>query len=184
MHVRGTRWISAVAALGLLLLWISPPGLARALEVEIDTEGSAIIEVPAVPGAVGLWLDVEAPGLVADDVVALLDGVPVPLRDTPFGAGAVVVHDGAAATLAVRLAIAAEPDIAITLVDAADRILLADSARVELPAASEGEPPATPEPTASPTPVPPSPDPVQPTPDGGPTASPTRPGLPSSGGDL
>ncbi|GAB3818539.1 hypothetical protein GCM10028820_21060 [Tessaracoccus terricola] len=169
-----------MAALGLLLLWISPPGLARALEVEIDTDGFAVIEVPAVPGAVGLWLDVEAPGLVAADVVALLDGVPVPLRDTPLGAGAVVEHDGAAATLAVRVGIAAEPDIAITLVDAADRILLADSARVEFPTGADGEPPATPEPT----PTPPSPDPTQSTPDGGQTAAPTRPGLPSSGGDL
>lgn len=177
MQLARSRLISAAVAIGMLLLWLSPPGSARALEVDVAPDGFAVVAVPAVPGATQLWIDVEAAGLVAEDVVATLDGDPVTLLQTPFGAGTVLVHDGAAATLAVGLAVDADPDIAITLADPEGRILLTDSSRVRLSALRGDQRPPTSQPTVTAEPPATSPPPSSP------PGSPQRPtpGLPSTG---
>lgn len=195
MHTRPSSWISAVVALGLLMMWCAPPGMARALDVAVGGDGYAVFTVAATPGADALWLDVEAPGLGAADMVVQIDGEPVVLLDTPFGAGAVLPHDGAAITVVVGLWVDADPDLSVTLADAEGRILLTDSARVALQAVAEDQvpppPPATTPPASAPpadhapasTPPASSRPPGSPPP-GPPPASTPRPGLPGSGADA
>lgn len=194
MHTRRSGWIGAAAALGLLLMWLSPPGTARALDVVVGGDGYAVFTVAATPGATQLWLDVEAPELAAADVVVQIAGEAVTLLDTPFGAGVVLGHDGAAITVVVGLRVDADPDLSVALADAEGRILLTDSARVALQAVTgdmiPSPPPTTPPATTPPaddTPAPTAPGvstPSGPPPPGNQPPGTPRPGLPGSGVDA
>lgn len=144
MPGRRSRWVSVFVVLGVIAL---SPVDAEALETRTTGDGLAVVTVPAVPGATRLWVDVEAPGLDAGTVVLQADGQPVALNDTAFGAGAVLENDGAARSLEIGLRRAANPDIAITLVDSDGRVLFSDVARVPLGVASE----LTPTPSATPS---------------------------------
>lgn len=204
MHHKPTRWVAGAALAAAMAM---SPAMAQALDVRIDASGYALIAVPEVGQAEQLWIDVEEPTLGADDVIVSLDGVPVTLRATAFGVGAALPHEGAAASLKVGLRRQADPDVAVTVVDADGRILFSDVERLSLsPVTDEPEPTPTPSPSTSPTPTAtasPSPTPTATaTPTGTPTASPTRgssaptspppptskprprPGLPSTGGEA
>lgn len=152
MRVQGYLRAGAMA-LALSVMWLAPPGTARALDVETETGGRALVAVPATAGATELWIDVEHPALTAEEMVVRIDGVEVELSTTPFGASAVVEHDGTESMVSVGLTVAADPDIAITLADADGRVLFADHARLALPAMTEDPDPTEP-PTDDPTTTP------------------------------
>lgn len=128
-----------------------PATSADALDTDERSDGSLIVEIPATAGTVQLWMDVEAPGLAAADVFLQRAGENVALRSTPFGAGAVLTHDGSATQLRLGVRRNVLVDIAVTLVDVNGRVLASDAARVSLRAVQEGDaPPTTPPGTTTP----------------------------------
>lgn len=194
--------LGALVLLGIALPWLAPPG-AHALESRIREDSYAVVDVPAVAGAESLWIDVEAPSLLASDVLLTVAGERKAMRQTPFGAGVIVEHSGDAVQLILGLTVEAEVDVAITVVDADGRVLLSDGDRLSLspvgdtpsPEPTDSPDPTTPpEPTDPPDPttppeptqsadptVSPSPDPTEPGDDGDPSSPKSRPLRPGDG---
>lgn len=156
--------------LAMALALMTPPA-AAALDSTQRPDNTVAIAVPSVPGGTQLWVDVEAPGLTASEVVVTHDGATVTLRSTPLGAGAILPHAGAATSLVVGTRIDSAPDVAITIADADGTILHSDHARLNLNALSGEGPSPSPTPTVT---LGPAPSPSHST--GRP-----RPGLPSTG---
>ena len=136
------RTISLTLFAALLSAWLIP--MAHALDTTVQASGLVEVAVPATPGAVELWVDIEADGLAPEQAVLRRDGADVPLTAGAFGLTGRLPVDGAALTLDVGLRTATSATLAITLADAAGRILHSDAATVEFTSLAEDSEPTWP----------------------------------------
>ena len=135
MSTTHRRTISLTLFAALLSAWLIP--MAHALDTTVQPSGLVEVAVPATAGATQLWVDIEADDLTPEQAVLRHDGDDVPLTAGPFGLTGRLTVDGAALTLDVGLRTAASATFAITLADAAGRILHSDAATIEFTALDE-----------------------------------------------
>ena len=142
MSTTHRRTISLTLFAALLSAWLIP--MAHALDTTVQPSGLVEVAVPATAGATQLWVDIEADDLTPEQAVLRHDGDDVPLTAGPFGLTGRLTVDGAALTLDVGLRTAASATFAITLADAAGRILHSDAATVEFTSLDEDSEPTWP----------------------------------------
>ena len=135
MSTTHRRTISLTLFAALLSAWLIP--MAHALDTTVQPSGLVEVAVPATAGATQLWVNIEADDLTPERAVLRHDGDDVPLTAGPFGLTGRLTVDGAALTLDVGLRTAASATFAITLADAAGRILHSDAAVIEFTALDE-----------------------------------------------
>lgn len=124
----------------LLFGWLLPLGPSHALETSSRTDSYVVVQVPAVPDATQLWVDVEAPGLAPSQVVVRTSGAELTTNAGPFGVTGIVAVDGTARTLEIGLRLDLTAKVAITLADGAGRILHSDAGTLSFTALSSTPP--------------------------------------------
>ena len=128
--IRNRLQRAAIAALTtLLLLLVASP--AHAATLTIGADGWARFTLSPAAGATEIWIEVEHPDIDAADVRVSRGSVSATVTDTAFGAIAILPAAGVG-DFGVALTTAADPDIAITVIDATGTILSSESHRVAL----------------------------------------------------
>lgn len=128
--IRNRLQRAAIAALTtLLLLLVASP--AHAATLTIGADGWARFTLSPAAGATEIWIEVEHPDIDAADVRVSRGSVSATVTDTAFGAIAILPAAGVG-DFGVALTTAADPDIAITVIDATGTILSSESHRLAL----------------------------------------------------
>lgn len=156
---RGTVRARVAQVAGFISVCVAALGSTAAhAEIRIEDERFASIDVPHVPEASDLVIDVELPTLGATDLTLLVDESPLEPVESPFGATASVPAPQGPTTVTVSLLESGSPDLVVTLVDSEGRVLHTEQHRVALVGTSEPAESPEPEPTPSPGPsAPPTP---------------------------
>ena len=100
--------------------------------ITVGPDGFARFDVALESGASAVWVEIESPGLTAADAVVRSGGTDEPLTTTALGAIAIVPASGSTQSFAVALLVAADPDIAVTVVDGSGNVLSSASYRLTL----------------------------------------------------
>lgn len=106
--------------------------LAAPGTLTIGSDGFARFDVAPDSGATEVWIEFEAPGLTAADVVVRLNGVDQTVTTTALGAIAIVPASTSTQSFAIAPLTDAEPDIAATVLDGSGSVLSSASYRIEM----------------------------------------------------